>query len=219
MKKLVQTKNGYVKDFSDIIFKTNPDGTVSVPDVWGYSRLADIKNNAYANQTGVDPQLFKAAIDMRLVDYTDPSGMCLAVDGVTKFDPQNNPSGLKAMSWFDYILNQYTEAAMDGRMSRFVSVDGSVGVDFSTFGGNKAAIKKWISDNILTYTKTWTGKGGKMMSAVTPLTIFSQMVPKSATFGTEHKPTSRFVPRGRFSTKRSDTIFDPEFVEEEGSGI
>lgn len=219
MKKLVKTKNGYVKDFSDIIFKTNPDGTVSVPDVWGYSRLADIKNNAYANQTGVDPQLFKAAIDMRLVDYTDPSGMCLAVDGVTKFDPQNNPSGLKAMSWFDYILNKYTEAAMDGRMPRFVSVDGSVGVDFSTFGGNKAAIKKWISDNILTYTKTWTGKGGKMMSAVTPLTIFSQMVPKSATFGTEHKPTSRFVPRGRFSTKRSDTIFDPEFVEEEGSGM
>lgn len=57
------------------------------------------------------------------------------------------------------------------------------------------------------------------MSQITPLTIFSQMVPKVATFGPCHKPTSRFVPRGRFSTKRSDAIFDPEFVESEGSGI
>lgn len=58
MKKLVKTKNGYVKDFSDIIFKDNGDGTVSVPDVWGYSRIADIKNNTYANQTGVNPKVF-----------------------------------------------------------------------------------------------------------------------------------------------------------------
>lgn len=97
---------------------------------------------------------------MRLVDYTDPSGMCLAMDGVTKFDPRNNPSGLKAMSWFDYILDQYTDAAMDGRMPRFVSIDGSVGVDFITFGGDRNAIKQWISDNVLTYEKTWTGKNG-----------------------------------------------------------
>lgn len=33
------------------------------------------------------------------------------------------------------------------------------------------------------YTKTWEGKDGVMRSKQVPLTIFSQIIPKRATFG------------------------------------
>ena len=56
MKRLIKTKNGFVKDFSNVIFSEQPDGTVKIPDMWFYSRSADIKNNEENNATGIDPE-------------------------------------------------------------------------------------------------------------------------------------------------------------------
>ena len=221
MKKLIKTKNGFVKDFSNVIFSEQPDGTVKVPDMWFYSRSADIKNNEENNATGIDPEEFRDAFDIREVPYTDPSGMQLAKDGVTKFDPRNNPNGIEPMSWLEYILKQYTDAALDGRMPRYVSLDGKIAIDFSTLGGNRQSVEKWIADNILMYTKTWEGKDGSMKSKQVPLTIFSQIIPKRATFG-NNQPTSRYIPKGRFTTKKgsfTSSIYDDKFYDGDRSGL
>lgn len=221
MKKLIKTKNGFIKDFSNVIFSTQQDDTVKIPDMWFYSRAADIKNNEENNATGIDPEEFRNSFDIREVPYTDPSGMYLAKDGVTKFDPRNNPNGIEPMSWFEYILNQYTDAALDGRMPRYVSLDGKIAIDFSTLGGNRQLVQKWIADNILTYIKTWEGKDGIMRSKQVPLTIFSQIVPKHATFG-NNQPTSRYIPKGRFTTKKgyfASSIYDDKFYEGDRSGL
>ena len=221
MKKLIKTKNGFVKDFSNVIFSNQQDGTVKIPDMWFYSRAADIKNNEENNATGIDPEEFRNAFDIREVPYTDPSGMYLAKDGVTKFNPRNNPNGVQPMSWFEYILKQYTDAALDGRMPRYVSLDGKIAIDFSTLGGNRQSVEKWIIDNILTYTKTWEDKYGSIKSKQVPLTIFSQIVPKKATFG-NNQPTARYIPRGRFTTKKgssTSSIYDDKFYEGDRSGL
>lgn len=189
--------------------------------MWFYSRAADIKNNEENNATGIDPEEFKNAFDIREVPYTDPSGMYLAKDGVTKFNPRNNPNGVQPMSWFEYILKQYTDAALDGRMPRYVSLDGKIAIDFSTLGGNRQSVEKWIIDNILTYTKTWEDKDGSIKSKQVPLTIFSQIVPKKATFG-NNQPTARYIPRGRFTTKKgssTSSIYDDKFYEGDRSGL
>lgn len=222
IKKLIKTKNGYIKDFSDVIFNYNPDGSVSIPNMWGYQRLGDIKNNQSAVSSGVDVEEFKRNFDVREIPYTDASGMYLAKDGTTKFDPNNNPNNLAPMSWFEYILKQYTDAVMDGRMDRFVSVDGLVGVDFSTFNGDRKKIETWIAKNILMYEKTWEDEYGNAKSKYVPLTIFSQLIPLQSTFGPHNKPTSRLIPKGRFTTKRGSVyngIFDMEFSEDDRSGI
>lgn len=221
MKRLIKTKNGFVKDFSNVIFSEQPDGTVKIPDMWFYSRSADIKNNEENNATGIDPEEFRDAFDIREVPYTDPSGMQLAKDGVTKFDPRNNPNGVEPMSWFEYILKQYTDAALDGRMPRYVSLDGKIAIDFSTLGGNRQSVERWIAENILMYTKTWEGKDGSMKSKQVPLTIFSQIIPKRATFG-NNQPTSRYIPKGRFTTKKgssTSSIYDDKFYEGDRSGL
>ena len=221
MKRLIKTKNGFVKDFSNVIFSEQPDGTVKIPDMWFYSRSADIKNNEENNATGIDPEEFRDAFDIREVPYTDPSGMQLAKDGVTKFDPRNNPNGVEPMSWFEYILKQYTDAALDGRMPRYVSLDGKIAIDFSTLGGNRQSVEKWIAENILMYTKTWEGKDGSMKSKQVPLTIFSQIIPKRATFG-NNQPTSRYIPKGRFTTKKgssTSSIYDDKFYDGDRSGL
>lgn len=222
IKKLIKTKNGYIKDFSDVIFNYNPDGSVSIPNMWGYQRLGDIKNNQSAVSSGVDVEEFKRNFDVREVPYTDASGMYLAKDGTTKFDPNNNPNNLAPMSWFEYILKQYTDAVMDGRMDRFVSVDGLVGIDFSTLNGDRKKIETWIAKNILMYEKTWEDEYGNAKSKYVPLTIFSQLIPLQSTFGPHNKPTSRLIPKGRFTTKRGSVyngIFDMEFSEDDRSGI
>lgn len=221
MKKLIKTKNGFVKDFSNVIFSNQQDGTVKIPDMWFYSRAADIKNNEENNATGIDPEEFRNAFDIREVPYTDPSGMYLAKDGVTKFNPRNNPNGVQPMSWFEYILKQYTDAALDGRMPRYISLDGKIAIDFSTLGGNRQSVEKWIIDNILTYIKTWEDKDGSIKSKQVPLTIFSQIVPKQATFG-NNQPTARYIPRGRFTTKKgssASSIYDDKFYEGDRSGL
>lgn len=221
MKRLIKTKNGFVKDFSNVIFSEQTDGTVKIPDMWFYSRSADIKNNEENNATGIDPEEFRDAFDIREVPYTDPSGMQLAKDGVTKFDPRNNPNGVEPMSWFEYILKQYTDAALDGRMPRYVSLDGKIAIDFSTLGGNRQSVERWIAENILMYTKTWEGKDGSMKSKQVPLTIFSQIIPKRATFG-NNQPTSRYIPKGRFTTKKgssTSSIYDDKFYDGDRSGL
>lgn len=221
IKKLIKTKDGYVKDFSDVIFNYNPDGSVSIPDMWGYQRLGDIKNNQKASSSGISKEEFERNFSVSPIPYTDASGMHLAKDG-TKFDPKNNPNNLISMSWFEYILKQYTDAVMDGRMDRFVSVDGLVGIDFSTFNGDRKKIEKWIAENILMYEKTWEDKYGNIKSEYVPLTIFNQLVPVNTGFGPSYKPTSRFIPKGRFTTKRGSVykgIFDMQFSEDDRSGI
>lgn len=221
MKRLIKTKNGFVKDFSNVIFSEQPDGTVKIPDMWFYSRSADIKNNEENNATGIDPEEFRDAFDIREVPYTDPSGMQIAKDGVTKFDPRNNPNGVEPMSWFEYILKQYTDAALDGRMPRYVSLDGKIAIDFSTLGGNRQSVERWIAENILMYTKTWEGNDGSMKSKQVPLTIFSQIIPKRATFG-NNQPTSRYIPKGRFTTKKgssTSSIYDDKFYDGDRSGL
>ena len=221
MKRLIKTKNGFVKDFSNVIFSEQTDGTVKIPDMWFYSRSADIKNNEENNATGIDPEQFRDAFDIREAPYTDPSGMQLAKDGVTKFDPRNNPNGIEPMSWFEYILKQYTDAALDGRMPRYVSLDGKIAIDFSTLGGNRQSVERWIAENILMYTKTWEGKDGSMKSKQVPLTIFSQIIPKRATFG-NNQPTSRYIPKGRFTTKKgssTSSIYDDKFYDGDRSGL
>lgn len=222
IKKLIKTKNGYIKDFSDVIFNYNPDGSVSIPDMWGYQRLGDIKNNQNAVSSGISKEEFERNFSVSSIPYTDASGMHLAKDGVTKFDPNNNPNNLTSMSWFEYILKQYTDAVMDGRMDRFVSIDGLVGVDFSTFNGDRKKIEKWIAENILMYEKTQEDKYGNVKSEYVPLTIFNQLVPVEAGFGPSYKPTSRLIPKGRFTTKRGSVykgIFDIQFSEDDRSGI
>ena len=221
IKKLIKTKDGYVKDFSDVIFNYNPDGSVSIPDMWGYQRLGDIKNNQKAASSGISKEEFERNFSVSPIPYTDASGMHLAKDG-TKFDPKNNPNNLISMSWFEYILKQYTDAVMDGRMDRFVSVDGLVGIDFSTLNGDRKKIEKWIAENILMYEKTWEDKYGNIKSEYVPLTIFNQLVPVEPGFGPSYKPTSRFIPKGRFTTKRGSVykgIFDMQFSEDDRSGI
>lgn len=221
IKKLIKTKDGYVKDFSDVIFNYNPDGSVSIPDMWGYQRLGDIKNNQKASSSGISKEEFERNFSVSPIPYTDASGMHLAKDG-TKFDPKNNPNNLISMSWFEYILKQYTDAVMDGRMDRFVSVDGLVGIDFPTLNGDRKKIEKWIAENILMYEKTWEDKYGNIKSEYVPLTIFNQLVPVNTGFGPSYKPTSRFIPKGRFTTKRGSVykgIFDMQFSEDDRSGI
>lgn len=221
IKKLIKTKDGYVKDFSDVMFNYNPDGSVSIPDMWGYQRLGDIKNNQKAVSSGISKEEFERNFSISPIPYTDASGMHLAKDG-TKFDPKNNPNNLISMSWFEYILKQYTDAVMDGRMDRFVSVDGLVGIDFSTLNGDRKKIEKWIAENILMYEKTWEDKYGNIKSEYVPLTIFNQLVPVNTGFGPSYKPTSRFIPKGRFTTKRGSVykgIFDMQFSEDDRSGI
>lgn len=221
IKKLIKTKDGYVKDFSDVMFNYNPDLSVSIPDMWGYQRLGDIKNNQKASSSGISKEEFERNFSVSPIPYTDASGMHLAKDG-TKFDPKNNPNNLISMSWFEYILKQYTDAVMDGRMDRFVSVDGLVGIDFSTLNGDRKKIEKWIAENILMYEKTWEDKYGNVKSEYVPLTIFNQLVPVEAGFGPSYKPTSRFIPKGRFTTKRGSVykgIFDMQFSEDDRSGI
>ena len=221
IKKLIKTKDGYVKDFSDVMFNYNPDGSVSIPDMWGYQRLGDIKNNQKASSSGISKEEFERNFSVSPIPYTDASGMHLAKDG-TKFDPKNNPNNLISMSWFEYILKQYTDAVIDGRMDRFVSVDGLVGIDFSTFNGDRKKIEKWIAENILMYEKTWEDKYGNIKSEYVPLTIFNQLVPVNTGFGPSYKPTSRFIPKGRFTTKRGSVykgIFDMQFSEDDRSGI
>ena len=221
IKKLIKTKDGYVKDFSDVMFNYNPDGSVSIPDMWGYQRLGDIKNNQKASSSGISKEEFERNFSVSPIPYTDASGMHLTKDG-TKFDPKNNPNNLISMSWFEYILKQYTDAVMDGRMDRFVSVDGLVGIDFSTFNGDRKKIEKWIAENILMYEKTWEDKYGNTKSEYVPLTIFNQLVPVEPGFGPSYKPTSRFIPKGRFTTKRGSVykgIFDMQFSEDDRSGI
>lgn len=221
MKRLIKTKNGFVKDFSNVIFSEQPDGTVKIPDMWFYSRSADIKNNEENNATGIDPEEFRDAFDIREVPYTDPSGMQIVKDGVTKFDPRNNPNGVEPMSWFEYILKQYTDAALDGRMPRYVSLDGKIAIDFSTLGGNRQSVERWIAENILMYTKTWEGNDGSMKSKQVPLTIFSQIIPKRATF-CNNQPTSRYIPKGRFTTKKgssTSSIYDDKFYDGDRSGL
>lgn len=221
IKKLIKTKDGYVKDFSDVMFNYNPDGSVNIPDMWGYQRLGDIKNNQKASSSGISKEEFERNFSVSPIPYTDASGMHLAKDG-TKFDPKNNPNNLISMSWFEYILKQYTDAVMDGRMDRFVSVDGLVGIDFSTFNGDRKKIEKWIAENILMYEKTWEDKYGNIKSEYVPLTIFNQLVPVNPGFGPSYKPTSRFIPKGRFTTKRGSVykgIFDMQFSEDDRSGI
>lgn len=221
MKRLIKTKNGFVKDFSNVIFSEQTDGTVKIPDMWFYSRSADIKNNEENNATGIDPEEFRDAFDIREVPYTDPSGMQIAKDGVTKFDPRNNPNGVEPMSWFEYILKQYTDAALDGRMPRYVSLDGKIAIDFSTLGGNRQSVERWIAENILMYTKTWEDNDGSMKSKQVPLTIFSHIIPKRATFG-NNQPTSRYIPKGRFTTKKgssTSSIYDDKFYNGDRSGL
>ena len=221
IKKLIKTKDGYVKDFSDVMFNYNPDGSVSIPDMWGYQRLGDIKNNQKASSSGISKEEFERNFSVSPIPYTDASGMHLAKDG-TKFDPKNNPNNLISMSWFEYILKQYTDAVMDGRMDRFVSVDGLVGIDFSTLNGDRKKIEKWIAENILMYEKTWEDKYGNTKSEYVPLTIFNQLIPVEPGFGPSYKPTSRFIPKGRFTTKRGSVykgIFDMQFSEDDRSGI
>lgn len=221
IKKLIKTKDGYVKDFSDVIFNYNPDGSVNIPDMWGYQRLGDIKNNQKAASSGISKEEFERNFSVSPIPYTDASGMHLAKDG-TKFDPKNNPNNLISMSWFEYILKQYTDAVMDGRMDRFISVDGLVGIDFSTLNGDRKKIEKWIAENILMYEKTWEDKYGNIKSEYVPLTIFNQLVPVEPGFGPSYKPTSRFIPKGRFTTKRGSVyngIFDIQFSEDDRSGI
>lgn len=87
IKKLIKTKDGYVKDFSDVIFNYNPDGSVSIPDMWGYQRLGDIKNNQKASSSGISKEEFERNFSVSPIPYTDASGMHLAKDG-TKFDPK-----------------------------------------------------------------------------------------------------------------------------------
>lgn len=201
MKRLIKTKNGFVKDFSNVIFSEQPDGTVKIPDMWFYSRSADIKNNEENNATGIDPEEFIDAFDIREVPY--------------------NQNGVEPMSWFEYILKQYTDAALDGRMPRYVSLDGKIAIDFSTLGGNRQSVEKWIAENILMYTKTWEGKDGSMKSKQVPLTIFSQIIPKRATFG-NNQPTSRYIPKGRFTTKKgssTSSIYDDKFYDGDRSGL
>lgn len=222
IKKLIKTKNGYIKDFSDVIFNYNPDGSVSIPNMWDYQRLGDIKNNQSAASSGVDIEEFKRSFSVEDVLYRDASGMYLAKDGVTKFDIKNNPNHLAPMSWFEYILKQYTDAVMDGRMDRFVSIDGLVGIDFSTLNGDRKKIETWIAKNILMYEKTQEDKYGNVKSEYVPLTIFRQLEPLVATFGPNNKPTSRLIPKGRFTTKIGSAyngIFDMEFSEDDRSGI
>ena len=221
IKKLIKTNDGYVKDFSDVMFNYNPDGSVSIPDMWGYQRLGDIKNNQNAVSSGISKEEFERNFSVSSIPYTDASGMHLAKDG-TKFDPKNNPNNLISMSWFEYILKQYTDAVMDGRMDRFVSVDGLVGIDFSTLNGDRKKIEKWIAENILMYEKTWEDEYGNAKSEYVPLTIFNQLVPVEPGFGPSYKPTSRFIPKGRFTTKRGSIykgIFDMQFSEDDRSGI
>lgn len=222
IKKLIKTKNGYIKDFSDVIFNYNTDGSVSIPDMWGYQRLGDIKNNQSAVSSGVDVEEFRRNFSVNDIPYTDASGMYLAKDGVTKFDIRNNPNNISPMSWFEYILKQYTDAVMDGRLDRFVSIDGLTGIDFSTFNGDRKKIEAWITKNILMYERTWEDEYGNIQSEYVPLTIFRQLEPLVSTFGPKRKPTSRLIPKGRFTTKSSSVyngIFDMQFSEDDRSGI
>lgn len=214
IKRTIKSKSQFEKDFHGRMFKQDAFGNLTPSDMFFYARRADIQNNASAAKSGVDPDAFKLAFHMYEVPYTDPSGMCLAKDGVTKFDIRKPHPGLEAMTWFEYILEQYTDAAMDGRMPRYVSLDGSIGVDFSTFGGDRNAVKNWIHDNILTYTKTWVDKKTHMpKSKVVPLTIFSVLCPNNLQY-------LRYVPKGRYSQKaKGSPILNDNFSDKDKSGV
>lgn len=217
IKRLINTKNGFRRDMHNIMFSRYEDpvlgGVLGVSDAIKCYRDADIKNEELQKTSGSTLDWDYFAIQN--IPYTDQSGMYISKKDGQKYYPGAIPSD-EAMSWFEFILEKYTDAAMDGRMPYYISNDESVSVDFSQFNGNRDAIKSFIYENILTYKHEYFDKKiGRMVLENRPLSIFSRLYPTKEEFGFPPRPTTRQVPKGRYTSREnannSVKLYNPEF--------
>lgn len=236
IKNLVKTKNGFRKDMSNILFTryTNSQfgDVLKVTDAIKCYRDSDVKNEErlptkeeierrkqqrnLRQQYGFED--FEDYIQFKLIPYTDNTGKYISkIDGKT-YDPKD----LKlddAITWYEYILDKYTDAAMDGRMPEYKSNDGSIYVQFSSFNGDRAAVREFITENILSYNHSYTDKFGMPRIERRPLSIFSRMYPVEETYD-NGKPTTRNVPKGRYTNKKNKQgiqLYNDNFFKEEGT--
>lgn len=212
MKGLIKTNNGYIKDFHNVIltsYDLNGKRSVKVSDMIKWARRADeaSANSKQSTMSKDEYERLQQYVSFEDVQYTNPAGQYYDKRTKTYFKA-GEPGHKKedVMTWFEYVLEEYTDAAMDGRMSEYISSDGQTFIDFQTFNGDRDAIKSWISDNILTFEKYSTGKSGITTVKRVPLSIFTQMIPKVNTFGPHNKPTSRFVPKGSQFTSKNNLL-------------
>lgn len=217
IKRLVKTKNGFKKNFYDVILSDNGDGTVSIPDMWFVSRHADEQNNMQSKDSAIDPEDFDKAFKMTDVLYTDLNGNYLD-DGGNVIKPGQRYNG-RLITWFDYILDAYTNAIINGSLQSITLLD-QTQIDTSIFNGDRNAIRNWITDNILTYDRIWKDKHGVMHQKKVPLSILQQMVPTqdSIVINGIQVPSQRYVPKGRFTEKQQksgygfgDEIYNQDF--------
>lgn len=154
MKNLIKTKSAFIKDFHGVLWRANPDGTIQPSDMFALGKLADANNEAIRRRTksDIDPREFNEHFHMEEALYHDDNGMILSKDGTKTFDPKTAPAG-QYMTWYDYILNQYVDAALDGRMKNAIGYDevgNAVVADFTTMT-TRDEVKKWLNDYVFTY--------------------------------------------------------------------
>lgn len=222
IKNLVKTKNGFRKDMSNIIFTryTNSQfgDVLKVTDAIKCYRDSDVKNEEKAQQLGKKGSSINKYLQIKLIPYTDSTGKYISrVDGKT-YDPKDLELD-DAITWYEYILDKYTDAAMDGRMPEYKSNDGSIYVQFSSFNGDRDAVREFIDDNILSYNHSYTDRYGMQRIEKRALSIFLRLYPVEETFE-NGKPTTRNVPKGRYTNKSNKggiQLYNDNFFKEEGT--
>lgn len=205
-KRVIKTKNLFIKDFSGVIWSSLPDGSIGTTDIFTTCRQADLIQerkrralDAAGIKSGINPEDFKEVFSITQALYLDENGMCMTKEGV-KFvlNSEEAKRNLYApLSWHEYILKQYTDAVMDGRMTqcKYVETDGTVHIkDMTTEFTNREEVESWINNNLLSYTRFRKDKRtGLPVYDQVPLSIFSIMKPNN-------QAAIRRIPTGRFAS-------------------
>ncbi len=138
--------------------------------------------------------------------------MLLSKDGTKTIDPKTATGG-DYMTWYDYILKQYVDAVLDGRMKNAVGYDDEgnpVIADFSTIT-SRADIEKWFNDYVFTYEMEYKDKHGMKRRRRELCSQFKIMVPKDSRY-------IRHIPKGRFANNTT-SLLNPGFSYEDKNGV
>lgn len=138
--------------------------------------------------------------------------MLLSKDGTKTIDPKT-ATGDDYMTWYDYILKQYVDAALDGRMKNAIGYDEegkSVVADFSTMT-SRADVEKWFNDYVFTYEAEYKDKDGLTKRRRELCSQFKIMVPKDSHY-------IRYIPKGRFANNTSN-LLNIGFSYEDKNGV
>lgn len=215
MKNLIKTKSAFIKDFHGVLWRANPDGSIQPSDMFALGKLADVNNEAIRSiaKSDIDPREFKKYFHMEEALYHDDNGMILSKDGTKKIDPKTAPAG-SYMTWYDYILNQYADAVLDGRMKSAIGYDdrgNAVVADFTTMT-SRDDVKTWLNNYIFTYETSYINKRtGALVKERKLSSMFTVMWPNDKSY-------IRTIPKGRFANNTS-TLVNTFFSTEDKSGV